>query len=145
MAPRDSVDNSENIKANMFSQLDFSSQNPNCAQRRPGTTFSPRMSTQFDLEKRPDIQTPQQSASNLTYFFHCGQCSSYFCIVCALKFHQDHKEIKPCAMSKSQKLTCSSINQEIPNYLNQNFEWRYSFEARIKQSELALAELRAGS
>lgn len=48
-------------------------------------------------------------------------------------------------MSKSQKLTCSSINQEIPNYLNQNFEWRYSFEARIKQSELASAELRAGS
>ena len=59
--------------------------------KRPGTTFSSRMTEQYKY--RSDHHKVQKCACDNGPLFVC--CESIYCLVCALKFHQDHKDIHP--------------------------------------------------
>jgi len=72
-------------------------------------------------------------------FFQCCSTScenQTFCLVCALKFHQDHKELNPYVCANSDELVCyTSILRESLDpgsddldYVNQSLLWNYEVD-----------------
>lgn len=74
-----------------------------------------------------------------------------FCLVCALKFHQDHKDLKPYINTKSEDLTCYTTvlresmdpsNNDL-DYMNQSLLWNYEVDqySRIENVQSIQSEL----
>ena len=81
--------------------------------RRSGSTFSPRMSSNNPstiAEKEQNFREP---------LFWC--CGANYCLVCMLKFHQDHKSLVHSLSGSS----CCQHNQDMA-YTNSNFIWSFT-------------------
>ena len=69
----------------------------------------------------------EQSQVIASMFFKCQECNNnLFCIVCCLKFHQDHKSVVPYTGLQPQCHTRVECTEE--EYTNDTYHWSYELD-----------------